>query len=42
MKILLVNYQFSNELAIFLGNLEIVEDVKYLSAKIASLYDDFK
>ena len=41
-KILLVNYQFSNQLAIFLGNLEIVEDFKSLCAKIASSYDDFK
>ena len=41
-KILLVNYQFSNQLATSLENLEIVEDLKHLGAKIASSYDDIK
>ena len=41
-KIFLVNYQFSNQLPTSLGILEIVEDFKYLGAKITSSYDDFK
>ena len=41
-KILLVNYQFSNQLPTSLENLEIVEDFKYLGVKIASSYDDLK
>ena len=41
-KILLVNYQFSNQLPTSLEKLEIVEDFKYLGAKIVSSYDDFK
>ena len=41
-KILLVNYQLSNQLPTSLENLEIVEDFKYLGVKIASSYDDLK
>ena len=41
-RILLVNYQFNNQLPTSLENLEVVEDFKYLGAKVASLYDDFK
>ena len=35
-KILVVNYQFSNQLQASLENLKIVGDFKYLAAKVAS------
>ena len=41
-KILLVSYQFNNQLPVSLENLETVEDVKYLGAKIATSYNDFR
>ena len=41
-KILLVNYQLSNQLPTSPENLEIVKDFKYLGAKIASSCDNFK
>ena len=40
-KILLENYQFSNQLPTSLENLKIVDEFKYLGAKIGSSYDDF-
>ena len=40
-KIFLVNYQLSNPVPI-LATLEVVEHFKYLGAKIASSYNDFK
>ena len=41
-KILLVNYELSDQPPKALDKLEIVDDFKYLGAKIASSYDDFK
>ena len=41
-KILVVNYQFSNQLPTSFENLEIVEDFKCLGNKMTSLCDDFK
>ena len=41
-KILLVDYQFSNQQRTLLENFEIVKDFKYLGAKTGSSYNGFK